>query len=266
MKFERIIRELRRPQLMVPSLHQTLAQVFEIDVSQLREPGIGICGEEIERPGMEIDEDGNAFLPVTGVLARNLSPLMRSGATDYEEIQTEIREAVEAGARSLTLEIDSGGGTYAGLPEAAAAIRNAPIPTTAFVVGDAYSAAYWLASQCDHVVGTLSSGFGSVGVYIPPFWDYSQVLEGEGIKIRFAFAGEHKAAGAFPEIAMTDEQFSEIQSSVERMHAQFQSAVQSMRKRIEIESLEAQTYTGIEALQKGFCDLILDSKEDYKPF
>tara|TARA_S200002703_G_scaffold117643_3_gene103312 strand:- start:2164 stop:2997 length:834 start_codon:yes stop_codon:yes gene_type:complete len=265
MKFERIIRELHGPQALLPSLHSTLAHTFASDVSQLREPGIGICGEEIERKGLEINDDGHAFLPVAGVLARNLSPMMRNGATDYNEIRTEIREAIDAGARTLTLEIDSGGGSISGLPETAAAIRAATIPTTAFVVGGAYSAAYWLASQCDRVVGTLSSGFGSIGVYIPPFWDYSQMLENEGVKIRFAYSGEHKAAGGFPEISMTDAQFAEIQRSVEATHEQFKEEVARARPYIDAQHMEAQTYEGLEALRFGFVDLILNTPEDYNP-
>jgi len=265
MNFERITRELNKPQAMLPSLHQHLAHAFLTDISNLREPGRDICGDAVERKGLEIDQDGHARIPVSGVLARNLSPLMRSGATDYNEIQSEIREAVEEGAQSITLEIDSGGGSSSGLIETGKAIAAAPVPTFALVMGDAYSAAYWLASQCDKIVGGPSSGFGSIGAYLPPFWDISEALNNQGIKIRFAFAGEHKAAGAFLEVPMTDQQFSEIQESLEKLHALFKATVSSKRPQIKEEHMEAQIYTGEEALILGFFDIMIDSVMEFEP-
>lgn len=265
MNFERITREVSKPQAMLPTLHQHLAHAFLTDLASLREPGADICGDKVDRPGLQIDSDGHAVIPVSGVLARNLSPLMRAGATDYNEIQSEIKEAIAAGAKSITLEIDSGGGGLSGLIETGNAIANAPIPTTALVVGDAYSAAYWLASQCDRVVGFPSSGFGSIGVYIPPFWDYSEALEEAGIRIRFAFSGKHKAAGAFPELSMTDEQFTEIQRSVEQSHQLFKDTVAAKRPDIDKADMEAQCFDGLDGLRRGFADLIINDKDQFMP-
>ena len=265
MNFERITRELSKPQAMLPTLHQHLAHAFLTDIATLRQPGVDICGGEVERPGLQIDEKGNARIPVTGVLARNLAPLMRNGATDYNEIQSEIKEALDAGAQTITLEIDSGGGGLSGLIETGKAIAEAPVPTFALVMGDAYSAAYWLASQCDKIVGAPSSGFGSIGVYYPPFWDVSKALDRAGVTVRFAFSGEHKAAGAFSEVAMTEQQFAEIKKRVEGYHSLFKEAVRSKRPQINEDHMEAQIYTGEEALINGFFDIMIDNEMEFDP-
>ena len=100
---------------------------------------------------------------------------------------------------------------------------------------------------------------------MPPFWDYSQALEEDGIRIRFAAAGKYKAAGAFPELSMTNEQFQEFQRVVEEKHALFKAAVSAKRSDIVATDMQGQCYDGLDGLRRGFADLIIDDREQFNP-
>ena len=88
-----------------------------------------------------------------------------SGMTSIERLSSDLR-ALEADRRveNIVLVVDSPGGAIAGVSDFAKTVAASSKPTTAFVFGQASSAAYWIASAADRIVTADTGIVGSVGV------------------------------------------------------------------------------------------------------
>jgi signal peptide peptidase SppA len=131
---------------------------------------------------------------------------------------------------AVVLDIDSPGGTVAGVTELAAEIRAArggskPIVAAANTL--AASAAYWLASQADEVVVSPSGSVGSIGVYAV-HQEVSRMLDEMGVGTTIISAGPHKTEGNEFE-PLTDEARADIQSRVDVSYASFVADVAAGR-------------------------------------
>jgi signal peptide peptidase SppA len=142
--------------------------------------------------------------------------------TDYLTIRSNLRRAIaDPNARTIDLVIDSPGGAVLGLPETAAAIReaNRVKPVRAFVPGIAASAAFWLASQASTITVTPSGQVGSVGV-LDIHADITKSLENQGVKLTAVTAGPHKAERA-PFTPLSDDARASMQTGVDGWYAEF---------------------------------------------
>lgn len=110
--------------------------------------------------------DGVAVVPVLGVIAPRASSLgLSSGGTSLDMLGQDLRAAeASESVREILLLVDSPGGMVSGLAEAAQALRAGRKPVTAYVQGDAASAAYWLAAQAGEIVADSTAALGSIGV------------------------------------------------------------------------------------------------------
>ena len=131
-----------------------------------------------------------AVIPLVG-------SLWSRGAWGMEGFRANLAQAVndpECGA--IVLDVDSPGGSYAGTPETANAVRdaNAVKPVTAFVNSLAASAAYFIASQAGSVVMTPSAEVGSIGCVLVHM-DLSKMLDEAGITPTIIRSSPHKAEG-----------------------------------------------------------------------
>jgi ClpP class serine protease len=110
--------------------------------------------------------EGVAVLPVLGVIAPRVASLgLSSGGTSLDTLAADLRAAeASPDVRQILLLVDSPGGQVAGLGEMAGMVAVAAKPVTAFVQGDAASAAYWLASQAGEIVADSTAALGSIGV------------------------------------------------------------------------------------------------------
>jgi ClpP class serine protease len=104
------------------------------------------------------------------------------------------RAAADPDVGAIVLDVNSPGGTYAGTPETANAVRqaNAAKPVIAVVDAMAGSAAYWIASQAGELVVTPSGEAGSIGV-LAVHQEFSQALENEGVKVTIVRSRPSKA-------------------------------------------------------------------------
>jgi signal peptide peptidase SppA len=136
-------------------------------------------------------EDGIGRIQIYG-------PLLQGFFTDY----TDIREAFDtfmddAGVHAVVLDIDSPGGQVHGaLSELASAVRarRSEKPVVAIANEWATSAAYWIAAQAGEVVAVSQSAvLGSIGV-IATHFDYSKMLEQDGIEVTEVVSGRLKNA------------------------------------------------------------------------
>jgi len=145
---------------------------------------------EIPKDGivkLNIDSDGIAHIPVTGMLTR--THVSTSMAFETEAVTTynfiiESSRLVDENPKveQAVFEFNTGGGDVDGSEAAALAIANIKKPTTARVHSSAQSAGILLASQTDRIIalGKMSM-LGSVGV-VAEFIDRSDQDKAEGKK------------------------------------------------------------------------------------
>lgn len=123
-----------------------------------------------------------ALIPLRGVLSAN-GPRYMSGTG-----MTGFRAMIDAAAANkdvgaIVIPTDSPGGTVAGTPETAAAVKAAAAikPVVAFVDGMNASAAYWITSQASQIWATPSADLGSIGV-MGQHMEASKALDEAGLK------------------------------------------------------------------------------------
>ena len=153
------------------------------------------------------------------------SESMGSG-TSAEDVENEVRAAVDdESVKAIVLDVNSPGGSAAGTPELASAIRSlrGQKPIVAQVNALAASAAYWIGSATDEIVATESSQVGSIGV-IAVHEEISQMLEAEGVRETIISAGQYKAEGN-PYEPLTEEAQAEMQRRVDAYYRMFVRAV-----------------------------------------
>ncbi len=179
-------------------------------------------------------EDANAVRAPTQVavvpLMGALFPRGRYGGS-MEAFRGALAQAVanpDVGA--IVLDVDSPGGTYAGTPETAAAVRAAAQvkPVTAVVDSLCASAAYYIASQAAQLVVTPSAEVGSIGT-LAIHADFSQAYEREGIAVTIIRDPPFKAEGN-PFEPLSDEARAHLQGDVSGATADFHRAVAQGRR------------------------------------
>lgn len=176
----------------------------------------------------------------------------------------QIRKAVESAARdedvqSITLVIDSPGGSVMGLAEAGDAIFAARKRkrVVAQVDGAAASAAYYLAAQADEIRANRMDIVGSIGTRAV-LYDYSRMFEEEGIEPVVIDTGKFKSTGT-PGTEITDEQRADLQRIVDAYYDDFVSAVARGRgmKRGAVRKLgDGRLFVTQEAIDNGLADRI----------
>ena len=141
-----------------------------------------------------------AVVPVCGLIARHAG--MVNGLSQPEGIAVEdlVRNLQSAARRSqrLLLDVDSPGGTLAGMSELAACIdglRAGGVRVVALARDQMCSGAYWMSCRCDDIFAVGTAEVGSIGVY-QCVTDFSRQLDEAGITVHLLASGVHKGAGA----------------------------------------------------------------------
>jgi len=204
-----------------------------------------------------------AVIPVHGILGKHLSSMeMACGGCSLDTLQSQLKTALASPRISkVLLDVNSPGGTVTGTPETARLIAavNAVKPVWAFTDADCCSGAMWLASQCARVYSTESAEMGSVGVRMV-LLDYTRQLEEEGVKINAISSGKYKLMGAsFKPLA--DDEREMLQAESDRIHAQFQEAVNAVRP-VGNQHLQGQIYRGEEAAGIGLTDGVAEDIDE----
>lgn len=135
-----------------------------------------ITGEDIpgnspytERPMKTAD--GVAIIDVSGVILREEDIMCEFfGGASTLRISRQLAEATaDESVKSILLYVNSPGGQVNGTAELADQIFQArnKKPVIAYISGDGYSAAYWLASQANKIYMHEAAGAGAIGVCYP---------------------------------------------------------------------------------------------------
>ena len=112
-----------------------------------------------------IIQDRVATIPVKGPLFQkaNLFSQM-SDASSYDLLSRDVRLADQNDdVDAIVLSINSPGGIHYGISDVYDAIQETSKPVTAYVDGQAASAAYWIASAADEIVMNRTAEVGSIG-------------------------------------------------------------------------------------------------------
>lgn len=131
---------------------------------------------------------------------------------------------------SIVIAIDSPGGTVAGTPETAAAVRAAAAikPVVALADGLAASAAYWIGSQATELVVSPSGDVGSIGV-IGVHQSVAKLYERMGVETTLVTAGRFKGEGN-PFQPLGEDAKAAMQARVDEAYGQFVADVARGRK------------------------------------
>ncbi len=174
-------------------------------------------------------QQGVALIDVAGTLMKQASSFSRGSST--VQIRQQIRNAVRnPDVAAIMLRVESPGGTVAGTQELADEIAAAAEtkPVHAYIEDLGASAAFWLASQAQHVSANAMALVGSIGTYMV-MHDVSGAAAQQGVKVHVIRAGAMKGAGT-PGTEVTTEQLAEFQKLVDGFNSHFLDAVATGRK------------------------------------
>lgn len=140
---------------------------------------------------------------VTHILIEGILGLERDWYdTSYRDIAEKIHKANQGKAQKIVLEINSPGGSCAGIDVAIHAIKSSKIPVTAFITGICASAAYNLACSTQYITAAGPNTFiGSIGTY-SSWIDDKKYMDANGLEEWIVIS-----KGSPKKIAQTKEEF-----------------------------------------------------------
>lgn len=206
-------------------------------------------------------DGGVAIIPVSGTLANKTGSIQPySGVTGYDGIEAQMWMALEDSAvDSILLDIDSGGGSVAGLFDLTDMIHDANSikPVTAFAGEMAASAAYAIASAAKEVYLPRTGRVGSIGV-LTVHQSIEGALDKAGVKMTIIHAGANKVDGN-PYEDLPDDVREKIQGEIDQARELFAGSVARYRG-VTVASVldtEAAMFTGQTAVDAGLADGIM---------
>lgn len=190
---------------------------------------------EANRPGlMHLERNGNtAIMKVQGSLVNGHQwwhEFVVGQLTSYAALKDSVDILKsDASVSRVLIQVDSGGGSVAGVDSAARALKSleATKNVTVHTENVAGSAGYWLASSVGKFYASPMATVGNIGtmVLLP---DYSEAYAKSGIKFHLIKAGKEKGFG-LAETEFTPEELASIQSFVTKSNNFFLSHVSRNR-------------------------------------
>lgn len=186
--------------------------------------------------------------------------------TSYEGLKKQAEQQIEAGAKTLVLKVDSGGGMAHGMFSAANHIKKiakqSGVKTVSYIDGTSASAAFGLSVLSDEIIAHPQSQIGSVGVVIALHND-SKMLDNLGIKRQFIFAGANKIPFDNSTGEFTDKFLDDLQKSVDKTYKSFVQHVAMNRGLTEeaVTNTNASMFDTDEALALGLIDKVMELED-----
>jgi ClpP class serine protease len=186
--------------------------------------------------------------------------------TSYEGLKKHTDDMLEAGVKTIILNVDSSGGMAYGMFAAANYIKKstkqAGVNTVAYVDGVSYSAAYGLSVLADEIILNPQASVGSVGVVVALYND-SKMLEMAGVTRQFVYAGENKIPFDNKTGEFTESFIADLQKSVNKTYSSFTKHISSYRGLSEqaIIDTQASVFDAEEALELGLADRIMEVED-----
>lgn len=222
--------------------------------------------DENEGDSDEITDNGVICICVDGSLTyKPIMTMCGEVGTSYVSLVDKVEDAIEAGAKTIVFDVNSGGGEASHVFQCAEDIRKMcsdnNVKLLAYADTMACSAAYALSVIADTVIMNPSATVGSIGCVVA-LLDTSKAMEQAGLKRIFITSGEAKVpyneAGEFKQ-----EFLDEIQADVDALNIEFSEFV-SKYSGIDaklIRGFEAKTFNANEALEAGLVNAIMTNRE-----
>lgn len=232
-------------------------------------PRLGIEVEAAEPvPGEEgrarkpyfVTDDNIGVIDVVGPLVKRASgEFLSGGPTTYGEIENDFMDAVtDPKIRGILLQIDSVGGEAVGCFELCDLIysQRGTKPIYAVADGNAFSAAYAVASSAERLYVIPSGGVGSVGVWAMHV-DQSEWNKKQGLRVTHIFAGARKIDGN-PHQPLSEEASEVFQKEIDWRYEMFVSSVARYRGMSAgaVKDTDARLFFGENAIEAGLADKI----------
>jgi signal peptide peptidase SppA len=176
-------------------------------------------------PRLPKTDGGIGLITIQGVIGHRPGGGYHANTYSAEVADWLRKMAANPSIGAIVLDIDSPGGTVAGLAEAADTINDVKAlkPVYAVANPEAASAAYHLGSQATRFFATPSGEVGSIGVWAAHV-DLSEALTAAGIKVSLISAGKYKVEGN-PFEPLGEVAREEIQRSVDMHYEAFLKSV-----------------------------------------
>lgn len=257
-----ISRLLYEPLLILPKKWFVYCNVIE---SALSGNGFKLQFPEEKTPE-EPDEDDSMvvqstqIIPIHGTIARHSDSFMSGGCgLDLVHQKMDLAE-YDTNVNRVLFDFRTPGGEVTGIPELADRIASFPKKTIGYTESECCSAGMWLLSQCDKAYASKSATLGSIGVWTA-YLDYSKQMEKDGVQMQAIFAGKYKLLGAYWK-PLTEEETAIVQAGVDKIYAQFRSAVNAIRPVNEDDMGNGLCFDGEEAAERGMTDGVVSRIED----
>lgn len=220
---------LHQPWAIRPEVLSTIVDLLRFRVSGGRltpeeiQARLGAVRERQDPP--EPRQGAIGILPIYGIIIPRGDLFSEmSGATSIDRLSAAFaRLEADPAVGSIILDIDSPGGTVAGVPEFAEQVRASSKRVVALADTEMASGAYWIGSAADEIVVTSSSLVGSIGVFAAHD-DISRAMEMMGVKTTLISAGKYKVEGN-PFEPLSDEAREAMQQLVGDYYTMFVQAV-----------------------------------------
>ena len=210
--------------------------------------------------------DGIGVIKIHGSLTyRQVDTVCGAVGTSYQGILQQADSLIAAGASTIVLDVNSGGGEAYSCFTTANELRKrcdeSDVKLVSFVDGSSCSAAYALSCVADEVIVHPNANIGSIGCVICLYND-SEALKKEGVERMFISYPKDKVP--FDKEGKFTEKFtSRLENSVKELALEFfdhVSAHTSIPTQA-IEDLGAQVFSAKEALDIGLVNKIMDQRE-----
>lgn len=212
------------------------------------------------KPKMEIS--GNVgIIPIEGAISKNVGfyEALWLEAFDIQWGLELIEQAARDGSiRGVLIDFDTPGGTIAGVPEFAAAVKKLARkkPVVSYTDDLLASAGYYMAAGSSEIIASDSSRTGSIGVYAA-FYDMTALYERYGISVEvFRNSGADYKGEGLPGTKLSEKYKEMLKASIDESAKEFKLWVTSNREKVEGETMRGQVFNGRAAKKAGLVDRV----------
>jgi ClpP class serine protease len=263
------VRRLTSDLFNKPHLISAEAYTVITNYLNLRNTGL-LASVQMEKVSPDLDKPAKAgkigIINIHGSLTNKpVESMCGATGTSYAGLLNQTSELINAGCKTIVLDISSGGGEAFNVFQTATAMRKMAddngVYMISYVQDCAASAAYALCVASDEIVAHPQGSVGSIGVLVALMND-TKALEKEGLVRSFVTAGANKipfdADGNFRE-----EFISDIQAQIDELYDEFCEHV-SFYTGLSVEDIkttEASMYRANKALEMGLINSIMSNEE-----
>jgi len=205
---------------------------------------------------------GVTVIPVHGITTtrRGMIDANCMEVVSYEKLSSLLDAALNSDrVEHIVLDMNTPGGAAVGCFDFAERIYNARgiKPISAIVNYAAYSAGYMIASACDEIIVSTTSGVGSIGV-IAAHVDLSKALDNDGLKITTFYRGDHKN-DLSPYEPLTDTAAATLNAELDALYELFVESTARNRNisTAKVRATQAGLFRGEKAITAGLADKLM---------